>query len=44
MKIVTIVSYKMAGWQKALLAGDIAAALVVMLGIFMIVKKRKENN
>jgi beta-glucosidase len=35
------VSYKMAGWQKALLAGDIVAALIVILGITMIVKKRK---
>ena len=35
------VSYKMAGWQKALLCGDIVAALIVILGITMIVKKRK---
>ena len=35
------VSYKMAGWQKALLAGDIAAALIVILGITLIVRKRK---
>ncbi len=35
------VSYKMAGWQKALLAGDIAAALIVVLGITLIVRKRK---
>ena len=36
------VSYKMAGWQKALLAGDIVAALIIILGITLIVKKRKE--
>ena len=35
------VSYKMAGWQKALLAGDIVAALIVVLGITLIVRKRK---
>jgi beta-glucosidase len=37
------VSYKMSGWQKALLAGDFAAALIVILGVFMIVKKKKAN-
>ncbi len=38
------VSYKMAGWQKALLAGDIAAVLVIMLGVFMIVRKKSATN
>ncbi len=38
------VSYKLAGWQKALIAGDIAAALIVILGICMIVKSRKQVN
>ncbi|SDB34064.1 glycoside hydrolase family 3 C-terminal domain-containing protein [Butyrivibrio sp. INlla16] len=37
----TTVSYKMAGWQKALLAGDIVAALIICLGITLIVKKKK---
>ncbi len=37
------VSYKMAGWQKALLAGDIVAALIVLFGIFRIVKGKKAN-
>lgn len=36
------VSYKMAGWQKALLAGDIVAALIVICGITLIVKKKKK--
>ncbi|WP_051656516.1 glycoside hydrolase family 3 protein [Butyrivibrio sp. AE3004] len=38
------VSYKMAGWQKALLAGDIVAALIIICGITLIVKKKKSAN
>ena len=37
------VSYKLAGWQKALIAGDVCAALIVALGVCMIVKKKKSN-
>ncbi len=35
------VSYKMAGWQKALLIGDIAAVLIIMLAALRIVKNKK---
>lgn len=35
------VSYKMAGWQKALLCGDIVAAIVVICGIVLIIRKKK---
>ena len=35
------VSYKMSGWQKALLAGDIVAAFVILLGLLRIVKSKK---
>ena len=35
------VSYKLAAWQKALIAGDVVAAVIVLLGIFMIIKNKK---
>ena len=35
------VSYKLATWQKCLIAGDVVAAVIVILGITLIVKKRK---
>ncbi len=35
------VSYKLSGWQKALIAGDIVAAAVVMIAVLMIIKKKK---
>ena len=37
------VSYKLAGWQKALIAGDIVAAIIVILGAVMIARKKKAN-
>ena len=35
------VTYKLATWQKCLIAGDIVAAAIVILGIVLILKKRK---
>ncbi len=35
------VSYKLSGWQKALITGDIVAAAVVMIAVLMIIKKKK---
>ena len=35
------VSYKLAGWQKAIIAGDAVAAAVIALGIALILKKKK---
>ena len=35
------VSYKLAGWQKALIAGDVVAAAIVVMGILLILKKKK---
>ena len=36
------ITYSLATWQKALIAGDVAAAAVVVLGIVMILRKKKE--
>ena len=35
------VTYQLATWQKCLIAGDIVAAAIVILGIVLILKKRK---
>lgn len=35
------VTYQLATWQKCLIAGDIVAAAIVILGIILILKKRK---
>ncbi len=35
------VTYSLAVWQKCLIAGDIVAAAIVILGIVLIIKKRK---
>ena len=35
------ITYSLATWQKALIAGDVAAAAVVVLGIVMILRKKE---
>ena len=35
------VSYKLATWQKCLIAGDVLAAAIVILGVVLIVKKKR---
>ena len=35
------VSYALATWQKLLILGDVIAALIVVLGITLIIRKRK---
>ena len=35
------VTYQLATWQKCLIAGDIVAAAIVILGVVLILKKRK---
>jgi beta-glucosidase len=36
------VSYKLAGWQMVLIAGDIAAALLIICGITLIAGRKKK--
>ena len=35
------VSYKLATWQKCLILGDVIAAVIVIIGITMIIRKKK---
>ncbi len=37
------ISYKLANWQKALIAGDVVAAIIFIAGVAMILKKKKAN-
>ncbi len=37
------ISYTLAGWQKALIAGDIVAAVILIIGILLIVKGKKKS-
>lgn len=37
------ITYKLAGWQKALIAGDIAVGIIIIGGITFLVLKRKEK-
>ncbi len=36
------ITYKLAGWQKALIAGDIAAAVIILGGIALILRGKKK--
>lgn len=38
------ISYALSGWQKALIAGDIAVAIILAIGIFLLIRKRNKSN
>lgn len=38
------ISYALSGWQKALIAGDIAVAIIFAIGIFLLIRKRNKSN
>lgn len=36
------ITYELAGWQKALIAGDVVMAVIIIAGAVLVVKKRKK--
>lgn len=37
------ITYKLAGWQKALIAGDVVAGIIFVGGLVLVLKKRKKK-
>ena len=36
------ITYELAGWQKALIAGDVVMAVIIIAGAVLVVRKRKK--